>query len=427
MTLRFSQKLLFIAGKIILLASSAFCYEAGAASYWITGGTLIDGTGAAPRSNPGIFIDEGKIVSLGKPASLSTDVRKINANGKWLLPGMFDLHAHITFKLAGARDLEDDILNAVRSERFLERYQEIGVTVVRDVASRHHVGYSLKRAQREGFIHGARLYVSGPLITTTGGHATEFQPLQPPIWAVEADGPWEFRKRVREAMKLGADLIKVTTPYTLEELSAATDEAHNWKKRITAHLGGAQDLHHTSGQIAVAAGVDSVEHLYPFGGDDVIREMARKNIYSVPTIGYHLREFEGRYTYKADWLEKNLKHTYSGMIDRFKKMREFGVKFAVGTDSNAKDLPTIDKLYLQELEGFTLAGFKPMEIIQAATLNAAETMGLDDEAGSTEAGKWGDLIFIDSNPLTNLEALVEPSMVMQNGRIVFERDSRVNR
>ena len=382
---------------------------------------MIDGTGAEPRLNPGIFINEGSIVSLGKPDSLPQDAREINAEGKWVLPGLFDLHAHITFKLAGARDLEDDVINAFRSERFLERYQEIGVTVIRDVASRYHVGYSLKRAQRDGLIGGARIYVSGPLITTTGGHATEFQPLIPPIWAVEADGPWEFRKRVREAAKLGADLIKTTTPYTLEELSAAVEEAHLWKLRLTAHLGGAQDPYHTSGRIAVDAGVDSMEHLYPFGDDDVYRDMVKNNINLVPTIGYHLRELDGQYTYDPAYLEKHLGHTYEGMVERFRRMHELGVKFAVGTDSNAKDLPTMDKVYLQELEGFTLGGLTHMEIIQGATLIGAETMGLEEEGGSIEEGKWGDVIILESDPLESLEALVKPRLVMQNGRIVFER------
>ena len=420
MSYRFLQKLLLSAGKTSLLL---FCCQAGATPYWITGGTLIDGTGAGPRPNPGIFINEGSIVSVGTPGSLPADAREISADGKWVLPGLYELHAHITFKLAGARDLEDDVVNALRSERFLERYQEIGVTVIRDVASRYHVGYSLKRAQRDGIIGGARLYVSGPLITTTGGHATEFQPLIPPIWAVEADGPWEFRKRVREAAKLGADLIKTTTPYTLEELSAAVEEAHSWKLRLTAHLGGAQDPYHTSGRIAVDAGVDSMEHLYPFGDDDVYRDMVKKNINLVPTIGYHLRELDGQYTYPPDYLAKHLGHTYEGMVERFRRMHELGVKFAVGTDSNAKDLSTIDKIYLQELEGFTLGGLTHMEIIQGATSIGAETMGLDGEAGSIEVGKWGDVILLDSDPLENLEALVNPSLVMQNGEIVFRKIS----
>lgn len=387
----------------------------------IEGGTLVDGTGTAARANPGIHIQDGVIVSVGDVSRASADAQRVSAEGKWVLPGMFDLHAHITFKLAGARDLEDDVVNAIRSERFLERYQEIGVTTIRDVASRYHVGYSLKRAQRDGLMGGARFYLSGPLITTTGGHATEFQPLIPPIFAVEANGPWEFRKRVREAVKLGADLIKVTPPYTREELEATVDEAHYWKLRVTAHVGGAQDLHQVSGRIAVEAGVDSVEHLYPYGGRDVVTAMAENNIYIIPTMGYHLRELDGQYTYKADWLEQNLGHTYEGMMNLFRDMREAGIKFAVGTDSNAKDLPTIHELYLQELEGLLVGGLSHMDVIAAATLNAAEAMGLGDSAGSIEPEKWGDAIVVDANPLKNIGALVAPELVIQAGTIVHRR------
>lgn len=388
---------------------------------YIEGGVLIDGTGNAPRPNPGILIDGGRISAIAGQSELPEGTRRISAQGLWIVPGLFDLHAHITFKLAGARDWENDVVNALRSERFLERYQQIGVTTVRDVASRNHVGYSLKRAQREGWIGGARFYTSGPLITTTAGHATEFQPLIPPIWAVEANGPWEFRRRVREAVKLGADLIKVTPPYTREELEAAVSEAHSWKLRITAHIGGAQDLHQDSGRLAVQAGVDSVEHLYPFGGEEVIREMAEKEIYSIPTIGYHLRELAGEYTYKPDWLKENLGHTYDGMMELFRNMRDAGIRFAVGTDSNAKDLPSIDDLYAQELEGMLQGGLTSMQVIQAATLNAAAAMGLEQNLGSLQEGKEADLILLPLDPLENIRSLVAPQLVVQAGAVVFQR------
>jgi imidazolonepropionase-like amidohydrolase len=409
---------LFLALTVALAASSV---STGEAPLYIEGGTLIDGSGSAPRPNPGILLSNGVIESVGeKPPS---GVERLSADGQWILPGMFDLHGHITFKLASARDLEDDVLNAVRSERFLEAYQKIGVTTVRDVASRYHVGYSLKRAQRDGLAGGARFYVSGPLITTTAGHATEFQPLAPPVFAVEADGPWEFRKRVREAVKLGVDLIKVTPPFTREELAAVVDEAHYWKLRVTAHVGGAQDLHQVSGRLAVEAGVDSVEHLYPYGGPEVVKDLARKGIYVIPTMGYHLRELAGEYTYKADWLEKNLGHTLEGMMELFRQMRESGVKFGVGTDSNAKDLDTIAALYLQELQGLSTGGLTPMQVIQSATLHAAEAMGLGDEAGSVAPGKRADVILVRQDPLVDVGALVRPRVVIQNGEIVHERDA----
>ena len=257
--------------------------------------------------------------------------------------------------LPGPRRLDDDIVNAIRSERFLERYQEIGVTTVRDVGARDWIGYSLKRTQRAGLMGGARYYTSGPIITVTGGHGSEFQPLHPPLWAVEASGPWAMRERVREAIKLEADLIKVAPFLTKEEMVAVVEEAHIYHLRVTAHIGGTHDLDKQFGRIAVEAGVDSTEHMYPYGGTDVINAMAEKGVYVIPTLGFHLRELKGEYAanaekQSAEWLSANLGHTYETMMAQFREMREAGVRFAVGTDSNVKDLETIDLLYLQELQ-----------------------------------------------------------------------------
>ena len=107
----------------VLLSLALAATPALATDIIIEGGTLIDGTGSDPRPNPGILIRDGRIAAVGDVSGASADALRVSAAGKWVLPGMFDLHGHITFKLAGARDLEDDIVNAIRSERFLERYQ----------------------------------------------------------------------------------------------------------------------------------------------------------------------------------------------------------------------------------------------------------------------------------------------------------------
>ena len=411
----------------LLLAAAACSTETEAtespARIFIDGGMLIDGSGAQPAENPGILIEGERIHSLGREAAGGPGAEVISADGKWVLPGLFDLHVHITFMLSGPRRLDDDIVNAIRSERFLERYQEIGVTTVRDVGAREWIGYSLKRTQRAGLMGGARYYTSGPIITVTGGHGSEFQPLHPPLWAVEADGPWALRQRVREAIKLEADLIKVAPFLTPEEMAAVVDEAHIYHLRVTAHIGGTHDLDKQSGRIAVEAGVDSTEHMYPYGGADVIKTMAEKGIYVIPTLGFHLRELDGEYAANAEkqspeWLAENLGHTYESMMDQFREMKAAGVRFAVGTDSNVKDMETIDQLYLQELQAFRTAGMSNGEIIQAATLRAAEAMGLEDELGSISAGKRADLIVLGADPLQDIKALVYPELVIQDGRVV---------
>ena len=169
---------------------------------FVSGGTLIDGTGAAPRDNPGILIQEGDFREIGT-ASAPKGVKQLDATGKWILPGLIDVHGHITYHVPTGWNVEDDVMNAIRAERFMELYQKIGVTTLADVGSRYKVGYSLKRAQRMGLLGGSRLYVSGPVVTAPAGHATEFIPLEPPVYAVTATGPWMFLSACPGGRKYG--------------------------------------------------------------------------------------------------------------------------------------------------------------------------------------------------------------------------------
>ncbi|MEJ8567006.1 amidohydrolase family protein [Elongatibacter sediminis] len=391
---------------------------------YLSGGTLIDGTGSPARSNVGLLLRHGRIESV-RASDVPGDARVIDATGMWILPGMFDMHAHITFHWPSGAHAEDDILNATRAERYLESYQSIGVTTVRDVASKHRIGYSLKRSQRMGFIGGARLYVSGPGITVTGGHPTELRPNEPAAYAIEADGATMMRKSVRAAVRDGADFIKVLPPYTEDEIAAVVSEAGYWKLRVTAHVGGDQDLMSATPRRAVSAGFDGIEHLYSLGPEDAVEELLEeisdRNIYLTPTVGHHMRQLGRMDDVRRAWMKENINYTPESVLSLLQRAHEQGIKIAVGTDSNAVHMRVIGDLYLEELNGLMSGGLSAMEVIMAASLNAAEAMGISDELGSVTEGKMADMILVENNPLLGLEALVVPALVIQDGKIVHEK------
>ena len=140
-----------------------------------------------------------------------------------------------------------------------------------------------------------------------------------------------------------------------------------------------------------------------------------------------MREIEEEYAGNAEkqsgkWLETHLGHSYEGMMHQFVEMQKAGIKFAVGTDSNVKDLKDIQSLYRDELKLLSTAGLSNMELIQASTLIAAEAIGLDENLGSITPGKWADLIILGSDPGEDINSLVDPELVIQNGEVVYSSE-----
>ncbi|MBP1767272.1 MAG: hypothetical protein H6P98_1387, partial [Candidatus Aminicenantes bacterium] len=332
----------------------------------LVGATLIDGTGAAPAANMTVLIQGKKIKSVGSSAKVQVPpgAQRIDAVGKWILPGFIDCHIHTGYPFDNMQYFTDtNSLATLRSFHMLDMYLRSGVTSVRDAGSIVESMQAILAAQEYGYVDVSRLFACGDLITVTGGHGDGLRGVR------VADGPWEWRKAVREMQKAGFGHIKISPTFTLEEATAAVDEAKTLGLRITAHGGGQSDTTPTSmTRIAVQAGVQCIEHLNEME-DDALDLMAQKGVYNVPTMAVY------RELYKAKGVPPSLvekRHWSQSMHETlFKKARERKILMGIGTDGVGGFMKLYPGLYFTELKYFVELGVSPMETIVAATKNGA--------------------------------------------------------
>ncbi len=378
----------------------------------LTGGTLIDGNGGAPVSNAVVVIQGRKILAAGPSATVNVPAaaERIDVRGKFILPGFIDAHIHTTYPHNVRQASTDtDATTTLRALHLMNVMLESGVTSVRDLASNLHAMQALVRAQAAGLIDSLRLFACGNLITTTGGHGDGQGGV------MTADGPWEWRKAVRQMHKAGFRLIKISPTFTLEEATAAVDEARTLGMRITAHGGGQSDTTPTTmTRIAVEAGVQGIEHVNEME-DDVLDLMARKGVYSVPTLAVY------RTLYKAGLTPRVLiedRHWSMAMHETlFRKARERKILMGIGTDFAGEFMTRYPDCYFEEMKYFVELGVSPMDTIVAATKNGAIILGRADDLGTIEAGKLADIQVVRGNPLETFDVLGTPEIVIVDGRI----------
>ncbi len=378
----------------------------------LVGATLIDGTGAAPAANMTVLIQGQKIKAIGSSTKVQVPpgAQRIDAVGKWILPGFIDCHIHTGYPFDNDQYFTDtNSLATLRSLHMLDIYLRSGVTAVRDVGSIVESMQALLAAQAYGYIDSLRLFACGDLITVTGGHGDGLRGVR------TADGPWEWRKAVREMQKAGFGHIKISPTFTLEEAQAAVDEAKTLGLRITAHGGGLSDTTPTTmTRIAVQAGVQCIEHLNEME-DDVLDLMAQKGVYNVPTMAVYRELYKANAT-PSVLVEK--RHWTQSMHETlFKKARERKILMGIGTDGVGGFMKLYPGLYFTELKYFVELGASPMETIVAATKNGAIILGKEDELGTVEAGKLADLQVVSGDPLKSFDVLGKPEIVIIGGRV----------
>ena len=404
-------------------------------------GSMIDGTGAKPIEKAVVVVEGTKIKAVGQQGKISVPegqhVQTLDFPNSHLLPGLMDSHTHLMFGVPGKSyeqviESDTDEIMLLRSIGNALTHMKSGVTTMRENGARNKITFNLREGGNRGYVTIPRLLLCGRPVTMTGGHF---------FWCnQEADGVDAVRAAVRELVKDGADHIKIMASgggtaitsllqpsYTVEELTAIVDEAHNMGKPTTAHCHATQSIAN-----AVEAGVDMIEHLgfnEPDGSykfyPHVVEKMAKKGTYLSPTVqtGYRGREsllmkkeeqgkkFSKEDQVRLDWVAAKCENQLAFLG---RAWSEFGVQPIAGTDaiSGFGD-------YCIGLELMSDAGMSNMDIIQAATGTAAKAMHVEDLTGTVVPGLEADLIVVDNNPLENIKALRKMTMVMRGGeRIV---------
>lgn len=227
-----------------------------------------------------------------------------------------------------------------------------------------------------------------------------------------ASGPDQWREAVRIQFVKGADLIKLASEYSQEEINAAVDEAHSLGLPVTV------DAETKYIDMAIEAGVDSVEHPLP-RSDEAIALMARRHIASVPTLVPYrliLRQSGGYFGSTSRRFELN----EATIVEMAKKLRRAGVKMGIGLDLIVNGPDYMPGAYINELQSFVEIGFTRSEALVAATKTSAEILRMGDRLGTIEVGKLADIIVVDGNPDEDFNALRKVRSAFVGGRLELQ-------
>lgn len=418
----------------------------------ITGAKLVDVVRKETVSNSAILIRGENIESVGAVGDfkIPEEAETIDASGKTIIPGLMDAHSHLVgaywppnvSKAQGVSEATPELV-ALYAAQHAGEMLKAGFTTVRDLGSftpedrgTNSVIRSLKKAIDLGLVPGPRIVVAGT-INMTAGHFD----MSTPSWLVRddqtVDGPWAVRRRTRELIRSGVDLIKIAGSggmagkleeadwrnYTYEEMSAICDEAHALHRKTAVHV-------YTTDSIrkAIDCGVDTIEHGFPLD-DYCIEQMKAKNLYLVPTLQVFCDKPPGWVNIVPDYMARKIFAAAEECTKSFRRAVESGVKVACGTDITGFSPPSRQHgENAFELMLMVRYGMKPIEAIAAATKNCADAFGLKN-VGAIEAGKLADLLIVDGDPLQNIEILRDKSkieLVMKGGAKVAGRGALVN-
>jgi imidazolonepropionase-like amidohydrolase len=374
------------------------------------------------RENAAVLVEDGIIVRIGDAADpCPPHARPVDLGGRVLMPGLTDAHTHASGELPKTAKGVEQLLPGTAAhflQAELRDYLRYGVTTIRVCGSQGAMPQEARQAMRYGAFRGPRLLTCGKIISATAPGGRFYGDMYR-----EADGPDDMRRAVREQLRAGADFIKVMTtgarsneledPEPLQlteaELSAVVDEAHRVGYRVCAHAEGLDGC-----EAAIRLGIDTIEHgMYLNQRPDLLAEMAANGQVLVPTLsGYYWMAGLGEVIDPAEakpdpdmppvLAELAVRNLAEGAAT-MRAARDLGVRIALGSDmSLAAGL---------EYQRMVFHGLTPGQALTAATVTAAEALGLGGQLGTIAEGQLADLVALDASPLTDPAVLTDPSRI----------------
>src|SRR5262245_1979719 len=400
-----------------------------AATTVVTAARMIDVLTGRVIDRPQIVITDDRFTSLGRQGDpVHADAKRVDLGARTLLPGLIDMHVHLTSDplYSGYRELQfTDAFWMTVGVANARRTLEAGFTTVRNVGSRGYDDIGLKQGIEQGYISGPRIVPATYAIGSTGGHCdnNQFPPSITTPSAQIANSPDEYRALVRRVHKYGAEVIKVcmtggvmskgdsvgAQQVSLDEIKAIVEEAHRLGLRVAVHAHGTDGIND-----ALRAGVDTIEHASLANSESF--QLAKKrgawfdmDIYN---DDYILAEGEKN----GVFAESLAKEKIIGRQQRetFRAAHAAGVKMLFGTDAGVYPHGLNARQFAKMVEW----GMTPMEAIQAATRSAAEALGRTADVGAIAPGRYADLIAVDGDPLADIHVLESVAIVIKDGQMV---------
>ena len=393
----------------------------------LVGGTVLDIDTGKSMPDAVVIIAGDRITAVGPAASIPVpaDARRVAMTGKWLIPGLMNMHVHFGLKLPGAAGdalaNESDGEQTLRMAANARRSLAAGVTTVRLTHTDNGNDFALKNAIAAGEVPGPRIETAGELIVPTGGHGFR-----------EVDGPYAFAQAARTQIKRGATWIKIAisggisdthgdisaAPMTDEELKTLIEVAHRNGVKVTAHNGSI-----AAAQQALKFGIDCFEHGYHF--DEVtLRQMKAKGVWLVPTM---VVSQPGAYEFykkigSPAWYLDRVVSTGKDHWTMLQTAIRLGVNIALGTDQFPFEPNDGTTATVAEAELYVKGGMSPLQALQAATIAPARMLGIDRDVGRIKAGQFADIVAVGADPTSDIKMLRTLDFVMKGGEIVRNDD-----